>query len=105
MVVIIGLLVWFVAGLGFVFAFESGYPMWRLSRIGALGKEQIARAYWAAVCLLAFMGSTPFAPLAMLPVAISHTDLAKTNLDGIAMSTVARHIPDAMRGLLRKSRR
>ena len=102
MAVIIWLFVWFVAGLGFSFAFESGYPIWRLSRIGALSKVQIARAYWAAVCLFGFVGATPLAPLAILPVAISHTDLAKTNSDGITMSTVARHIPDALRGLLRR---
>ena len=98
------LIVWSAAGVGGAFAFECCYPVWRAWHDGVLSKATLARAYWCVVCAVAFIGASPLAPLMLIPMAVSHTDLAKTMPDSIAMSTVLKHIPDVMRRLIRNGR-
>jgi hypothetical protein len=104
MTVLAVLAIWGAAGFGAAFAFEVCYPVWISGRRSALSKDALARAYWSALCVMALLAATPLAPLAFIPVAVSHTDLTKTTPESITVSAVFRHIPEAIRRLLRNIR-
>ncbi len=103
MLIIAWLILWFIAALGFAVTFENCYPLWSRKRSDRPGKSESAQAYWCIVCLLSFIvGGNPLAPLAVLPLAVSHFDLTRHASGRLTVAAVLSHVPGVLRAFLKK---
>ena len=98
--ILLSLLAWLFA----VVLFEAAYSAWRVQLASHVSKPLAARIWWAFLLVITIsQGAAGLIQiLAIVPIALSHIDLASRKPDVIPLREVLVNIPAALRSAFQK---